>query len=79
MAAVSRSQKQSHVGQKNPYSLVTKPYFIETESGYAGTCEEVRLRGQFYAAATDLLTDQTTLSTILVVLFFGGGVFVVLS
>ena len=28
---------------------MTKPYFIETVSFYAGTSEEVRLRGQLYA------------------------------
>ena len=28
--------------------LVTKPYLIETASFYAGTSEEVHLRGQIY-------------------------------
>ena len=30
------------------YSLVTKPYLIETALFYAGTAEEVGLRGQIY-------------------------------
>ena len=51
VAAVSRSRKQSHVGQKIPYSLMTKPYFIETAPFYAGTptSEEIRLLGRIYA------------------------------
>ena len=35
-----------------PYSLLTKPCFIETPSFYAGTSEEVRLRGQIYAGTS---------------------------
>ena len=47
VAAVSRSPKQRHRrGEKMPSSLVTKPCFIKTASLYAGTSQEVRLRGQ---------------------------------
>ena len=49
-AAVSRGRKQSHGREKNPNKLATKPYLIEISSLYAGTSEEVRLRGQIYAS-----------------------------
>ena len=43
-------------------SLVTKPFLIETASIYAGTSEEIRLRGQTYhprlaAVATNTLDE----------------------
>ena len=38
------------VGEKMPYSLVTKSCLIETASILAGTSERVRLRGQIYAS-----------------------------
>ena len=49
VAAVSRSRKQSHRGAKSPLRLLTIP-FIKTASFYAGTSQQVRLRGQIYAS-----------------------------
>ena len=59
VADVSRSRKYLTVEQKISYSLVAKPYFIETAvSFYAGASEEVRLRGQIYVSWAGCLVGR---------------------
>ena len=48
--AVAEAGNNLIVGKKNAHSLVRKPYLIETTLFYAGTSEEVRLRGQINAS-----------------------------